>query len=107
MSEDEIWSVPLPPDAEAPFKVFVNAVELSEDAWSADGRWIRIRRTVRPQPKLGFWKKVTLGIGVGVYGDLRGDQVDVQYHVKGAVRHAANVTVVPPQDPPTAASAGA
>ncbi len=97
MSE-EIWSVPLPQDAEAPFKVFINSVELPADQWSADGRWIRIRRTVRPQPKLGFWRKVTLGIGVGVYGDLRGDQVDVQYHVNGASTLAANITVVPPQN---------
>lgn len=95
---DEIWSVPLPADAEAPFKVFINSVELSSDNWDVDGRWIRIRRTVRPQPALGFWKKVTLSIGVGVYGDLRGDQVDVQYHVKGAVKLAANITVVPPQN---------
>ena len=104
MSE-EIWSVPLPADAEAPFKVFINAVELPTDEWDADGRWIRIRRTVRPRPSLGFWRKVTLSIGVGVYGDLRGDQVDVQYHVRGAVKLAANITVVPPQNRATSSTA--
>lgn len=100
MSE-EIWSVPLPADAEEPFKVFVNSVELPADRWSVDGRWIRIRREVRPQPTLGFWKKVTLSIGVGVYGDLRGDQVDIQYQVGGRRALAANVTVMPPQDTTT------
>ncbi len=106
MSE-EIWSVPLPADAEPPYKVLVNSIEIPDDSWTADGRWIRIRRQVRPQPKLGFWRKVTLGIGVGVYGDLRGDQVDIQYHVNGRLQLAANMTVVPPQETPDSAPNGA
>lgn len=94
---EPVWSVPLPADAEAPIEVFVNSVQLPSDQFSVDGRWIRLRRPITIPPPLGFWRRVMLGVGIGVYGDLKADQVDVQYRSGNQKRFVAHAKVLPPQ----------
>jgi hypothetical protein len=92
-----VWSLPLPDGAEPPFAVFVNAEELVEGAdYTIEGRWVRCRRPLKPQPPLGFWRRVMLGIGIGVYGDLKGDAIDISYHRNGVSLLATGVPIIPP-----------
>jgi hypothetical protein len=37
-----------------------------------------------------------LAIGIGVYGDLRGDVVDIGYRVGGTTRVATGLPIIPP-----------
>lgn len=61
-----------------PYRVFVNGEELAEgEEWWLEGVAIRFATPLRPQPPLGFWRKFTLSLGIGVYGDLRGDTLDI------------------------------
>jgi len=94
---EPVWSVPLPADAEAPIDVYVNSVKLAPEEFDIEGRWIRVRRPINLQPALGFWRRVMLGIGIGVYGDLRGDQVDLRYRSGNETRFVAHARVIPPQ----------
>jgi hypothetical protein len=95
-----IWSVPIPEGAEPPFTVFVNGAPRHQDTdFTVEGRWIRFPKPLRSPPKLGFGAKVMLSIGIGVYGDLKADSVDLQYHVGGRPRIATGLPVIPPQDP--------
>lgn len=79
-----IHSIPLPPGAEAPFQAYVNGEPWEEgrDFDVAAGR-INFRRPIRPQPRLGMRHKLMLSFGIGVYGDLRGDTLDLRYTVAG------------------------
>lgn len=88
MSTDtQVHSVPLPPGAEPPLRVYVNGEEWSEGAdFRVDGDVIRFMRALRAQPPLGLRRKVMLAMGIGVYGDLKGDTLDLQYRVGGATR---------------------
>lgn len=73
-----VHRVALPENGGPPYRVFVNGEELVEgkEWWLESGR-IRFATPLRPQPPLGFWRKFTLSLGVGVYGDLRGDTLDI------------------------------
>ena len=44
---------------------------------------LRFHRPLRAQPPLGLGRKVMLAIGIGVYGDLKGDSLDLQYREGG------------------------
>ena len=44
-----------------------------------DGALLRFRRPLRAQPRLGLGRSVMLAIGIGVYGDLKGDKLDILY----------------------------
>ena len=93
------WSVPIPDGAERPFTVFVNGTPRVEGAdFSVEGRWIRFATPLKPKPKLGFGGRLMLTIGVGVYGDLKADVVDLQYHVGGRPQLANDLPVIPPLD---------
>ncbi len=37
--------------------------------------------------------------GIGVYGDLKADVVDLQYHSGGRPQLASGLPVIPPRDP--------
>ena len=74
--------MPLPAGAEPPIQVYVNGEEWTEgEDFVVDGATLRFRRPLRAQPPLGFGRKVMLAIGIGVYGDLKGDKLDVQYRL--------------------------
>lgn len=83
----QVHVVPLPPGAEPPVHVYVNGEEWSEGAdYRLEGERIHFTRVLRAQPPLGFGRKVMLAMGIGVYGDLKGDTLDIQYRVGGQTR---------------------
>jgi len=83
----EVHEVALPAGAGPPFRVYVNGEERMEgEGFSVEGGSLRFTPPLRAQPPLGFGRKVLLGIGIGVYGDLKGDTLDLQYHAGGRAR---------------------
>ncbi len=92
----EVHAVPLPAGAERPYRVYVNGEELREGAdFRVEGGALRFTRPLRAQPPLGLGRKVMLAIGIGVYGDLRGDQLDLRYHRAGAPQLATAMPLSP------------
>ena len=86
----------LPRGAEPPYRVYVNGEERHEGVDFSIGEGVlRFTRPLRAQPPLGLGRKVMLAIGIGVYGDLKGDSVDIQYTVGGQPRLATNVPLSP------------
>lgn len=88
MADDQnVRSVALPPGVDPPIEVYVNGERWSEgDDYSLERRTVRFHRPLRPQPPLGMGRKIMLAIGIGVYGDLRGDQLDIGYRSGGEAR---------------------
>ncbi len=96
----DFWSVALPADAEAPFEVFVNGVPRQEGVdYRVDGRWLRFSTPLRSRPRVGFGRRLMLLAGIGVYGDLRSDAVDI--HWSEGRRSAQGLEILPPQEPLT------
>ena len=79
---NQVHSVALPAGAQPPVKVYVNGEEWTEGQdFVVDGSTLRFSRLLRARPPMGFGRKVMLAIGIGVYGDLKGDSLDVQYRL--------------------------
>jgi hypothetical protein len=94
-----VWSVPLPQGAEPPYQVFVNGEPRTEgEDYTVEGRWLRFSRKLVAKPPLGMGRRVMLLLGIGVYGDLKADVVDVQYHSGGRAQLASGLPIIPPQD---------
>jgi hypothetical protein len=86
-TDTTVHAVPLPAGAEPPIRVYVNGEEWSEGTdFTVDEGAVRFHRTLRAQPPLGLGRKIMLGIGIGVYGDLKGDTLDLAYQQGGALR---------------------
>lgn len=86
-----VTRVALPARAARPVRVFVNGEEWREDEdWVLEPGAIRFMRHLRPRPQMGFGRSVMLALGIGVYGDLRGDTLDLQYTIDG-MPQAVNV----------------
>ena len=86
-TDTTVRAVPLPPGAEPPFRAFVNGEEWAEGTdFTVEGTVIRFHRTLRAQPPLGLGRKIMLAIGIGVYGDLKGDTLDLGYRQGTATR---------------------
>ena len=86
-TDTTVRAVPLPPGAEPPIRAYVNGEEWSEGTdFTVEGGVVRFHRTLRAQPPLGLGRKIMLAIGIGVYGDLKGDTLDLGYHQGGALR---------------------
>jgi hypothetical protein len=93
-----VWSVPIPEGAERPFTVYVNGAPRTEGVdFTVEGRWLRFPSPLTPKPKVGLRGKILLTIGIGVYGDLKADTVDLQYHVAGRPQLQTDLPVIPPQ----------
>jgi hypothetical protein len=91
-----VATVALPAGAEPPFGVYVNGEQLVEGVdFHVEGRALRFARPLRAQPPLGLARKLMLALGIGVYGDLRGDQLDLRYHAGGAARLATALPLSP------------
>jgi hypothetical protein len=91
------WSVPLPQGAEPPYDVYVNAQQQQQGAdYVIEGRWVRFTRPLRPQPPLSLGRRIMLAIGIGVYGDLRGDVVDIGYRAGETTQVATGLPIIPP-----------
>ncbi|MCB0882965.1 MAG: hypothetical protein KDC33_12220 [Thermoleophilia bacterium] len=74
----------LPPGAEAPVTVYVNGRQLTDgDGLRLEGTRIHFDEPLRARPELGLRHQILLAIGIGVYGDLKGDTLDVMYHRDG------------------------
>ncbi|MFN8109462.1 MAG: hypothetical protein U0Y82_06400 [Thermoleophilia bacterium] len=93
---NEVWWVPLPPGAESPVIAYVNGQPRSE----GDGITVRDGRVefdppLHARPRMGFKRSTMLFLGVGVYGDLRGDSLDLTYHRDGRIASKADITLQP------------
>jgi hypothetical protein len=71
--------VRLPADVVRPFDVYVNGIAQEEGAdFHVEGRTLVFERELRTEGKLGFWRWLSLWVGVaGTY--RQNDSVDVTY----------------------------
>ena len=76
--------IDLPEGVTAPFHVFVNGVEQHPGAdFDQIGTTLVFRRELAPEGRLGFWRWLSLFLGVaGTY--RKNDSVDIVYEVNGA-----------------------
>ena len=96
-----VWSVPLPEGAEPPYEVYVNGERRVEGRdFTAEGRWLRFTTPLRRRPPLGVGRRIMLMIGIGVYGDLKGDTIDLRFMRDGRSELASDLPVIPPQEYP-------
>jgi hypothetical protein len=95
-----VWSVALPPDADPPYDVYVNGERRTPGVdYTVEGRWVRFTTPLKPQPALGLGRRIMLGMGIGVYGDLTGDVVDVSFRRHGQSELASGLPIIPPLSP--------
>ena len=87
--------VRLPADVVRPFEVFVNGVEQAEGRdFRIDGRTLVFDRELRTEGKLGFWRWLSLWVGIaGTY--RQNDSVDVAYRRGGKPVVAARLALEP------------
>jgi hypothetical protein len=87
--------VRLPADVVRPFDVFVNGVEQHEGRdYRIDGRTLVFERELKTEGKLGFWRWLSLWVGVaGTY--RQNDSVDVAYRRDGKPVVASRLPLEP------------
>jgi hypothetical protein len=75
--------VRLPADVVRPFEVFLNGVQQEEGTdFKTEGRTLLFDRELRTEGKLGFWRWLSMWVGVaGTY--RQNDSVDVVYQRDG------------------------
>ena len=85
----------LPADVVRPFEVFVNGIQQGEGTdYRVDGRTLVFDRELRTEGKLGFWRWLSLWIGVaGTY--RQNDSVDVAYQRGGKPVVASKLPLEP------------
>jgi len=94
--ENLVHHVALPPGAAPPIRVFVNGEPRAEGTdFAVEGDTLRFTPPLRAQPHLSFGRKVLLAIGIGVYGDLKGDTLDVQYRGADGEPRSATIPLRP------------
>lgn len=96
-----VWSVPIPDGAEPPFTVYLDGAPRHEGThFVVEGRWLRFSEPLAPKKKIGKKGKLLIGMGIGVYGDLKTPTVDLQYHRDGRPQLATALPVIPPSEGP-------
>jgi hypothetical protein len=87
--------VRLPADVVRPFDVFVNGVQQQEGRdYRIDGRTLVFERELKTEGKLGFWRWLSLWVGVaGTY--RQNDSVDVAYRRDGKPVVASRLPLEP------------
>jgi hypothetical protein len=87
--------VRLPADVVRPFEVFVNGIEQREGRdYRIEGRTLVFERELRTEGKLGFWRWLSLWVGVaGTY--RQNDSVDVAYRRDGKPVVASRLALEP------------
>jgi hypothetical protein len=85
--------VPLPAEAEPPYRVWVSGVPQQEGRdYEVRGRALHFARPLVKEGRLGFWRWLSIFLGlVGTY--RRDDSVDVQYRVGGRERLATGLDI--------------
>jgi hypothetical protein len=93
--QQSVARVDLPPDALPPFQVFVNGVQQEQGRdFRIVGRSLVFERSLAQEGKLGFWRWLSLLLGVaGTY--RQNDSVDVVY-ARGGRRVVANNLPITP-----------
>jgi hypothetical protein len=92
----EVWTVPLPQDAQEPFEVFVNGVPQTAGAdYYVVGRTLRFTKPLAKEGRLGVlrWASMFLGVA-GTY--RKNDSVDVVYQAGGRRKVASGLPIIPP-----------
>ena len=92
------WRVPLPREAEPPYRVFVNGVPQQQGRdYELEGRDLVFSRRLQKEGKLGLgrWTAMFLGL-FGTY--RQNDSVDVQYTFRGQERVATALDIVAPEE---------
>jgi hypothetical protein len=93
----EVWTVPLPRNAEEPFEVFVNGVPQTAGVdYDVVGRTLRFTKPLATEGRLGVlrWASMFLGVA-GTY--RKNDSVDVVYEADGRRRVASGLPIIPPR----------
>jgi hypothetical protein len=90
------WRVPLPREAQPPYRVFVNGVPQEEgrDYEVAEGELRFSKPLEKERLGLGRWTAIFLGL-FGSYG--KNDAVDLQYHLAGRPMSATGLDIIPPK----------
>jgi len=93
-----VWTVPLPPAAEPPYRVFVNGVPQREGVdYEVRGHALVFERHLEKEGRLGFWR--WFAMFMALFGTYRkNDSVDVEYSVRGQRRVATGLDIVPPPE---------
>jgi hypothetical protein len=89
-----VHSYPVPDGAEAPIAAYVNGAEMTE------GRGIEIRdgriwfdEPLRVPHPTSFGGKLMLTFGIGVYGDVKGDTLDLAFRRGGQAQWLTDVSL--------------
>ena len=85
----------LPTDVVRPFDVFLNGIKQDEGRdYRIDGRTLVFERDLKTEGKLGFWRWLSLWVGVaGTY--RQNDSVDVAYRRGGKPVVASRLPLEP------------
>ena len=93
----ERWTVPLPPGAEPPYRVFVNGVPQAEgEDYEVRRHALAFGRELRKEGRIGFWRWTLMFFSImGTY--RRNDSVDVEYAHAGTRLLATGLDIVQPE----------
>jgi hypothetical protein len=101
ISTQRVAWVALPDGAESPIAAYVNGAELTEGNGISvrDGK-VWFDEPLRIPHATSFGGKLMLTFGIGVYGDVKGDNLDIKFHRGGHPEWVTDVPLVPtdPQD---------
>ncbi len=104
MRMPRVSRVTLPGGVSSSFEVYVNGVRQQEGAdYVVEGRELVFRRSLAKEGKLGFWRWISLFLGIaGTY--RQNDSVDVVYDVDGrrVVATGLPITMDETEDEPVA-----
>jgi hypothetical protein len=91
------WTVPLPPGAEPPYRVFVNGVPQAEgEDYEVVGHTLEFDRELRKEGRIGFWRWTLMFFSImGTY--RKNDSVDVEYSHAGTRRLVVGLEIVQPE----------
>jgi hypothetical protein len=98
--------VALPPEVTRPFEVFLNGVPQQEGVdYRVEGGRLLFDRELRTEGKLGFWRWLSMWVGVaGTY--RQNDSVDVVYERGGRRVVAAKLPLEPSGSDPRGQTPG-
>ncbi len=87
--------VDLPPEVLPPFEVYLNGVRQQPGAdYTLEGRTLVFSRALAREGKLGFWRWLSLFLGIaGTY--RQNDTVDIVYEWRGRRRVASALRILP------------